>query len=264
MTDSDEEYYEVPLRDQRYFGAGIKRRRVHFVPSTTAPTPLNPTHNGDATTRVSASERYLSVVFKKKPDDTKQGTETAVIAEAATATATAAAATAVTAEESHDQAKEVKAQDEEDETPPKLCDICNKPLETNHSTSLVHQINLPHAHPPSSLDRKRKGIGILQSHGWDPDARLGLGASGEGILHPVRAKEKRDTVGLGAGAGADDYDEEEASRLKPRKKKERPRVVETLDAGRIRKLDIEERKKDKRIRDMFYANEDVERYLGGG
>ena len=36
MADSDEDYYEVPLRDQRYFGAGIKRRRVNFVPATTS------------------------------------------------------------------------------------------------------------------------------------------------------------------------------------------------------------------------------------
>lgn len=56
---------------------------------------------------------------------------------------------------------------------------------------------LPHSHPPSSLDRARTGLAILQSQGWDPDSCPGLGANGQGILDPVRAVEVVDREGIG-------------------------------------------------------------------
>lgn len=270
MADSDEEYYEVPLRDQKYFGAGIKRKRVNFVPSSTSNDSAG---HGAKPSSVSASERYLAVVFGKSPKSASS-----------TSTEDVAAVTKVAIE--HDKQsqrllqqphsrneqqtqKEVIRTDSDQE----ICDICKTPLDptspsassntnskTNtHMTSLVHQICLPHAHPPSALDHKRKGISILQSHGWDPDARLGLGVQGEGILHPVKAKEKRDTVGLGAGK---DY--EEGAGIKKPKKKIVKEVIRNLDAGKIQKMDVEQRRKDKRLREMFYSNDEVDKYLGGG
>lgn len=267
MADSDEEYYEVPLRDQKYFGAGIKRRRVHFVPSSTGSLPASPgvSVNGGASKSISASERYLAVVFKKSqsapPPDIVEG--------AATKHPKTAIAQVATQDDHYQQPKEnlpdQQVFNSQDTQETSICDICKTTINPSHPTSthtstLVHQICLPHSHPPSALDRKRKGINILQSYGWDPDARLGLGAGGEGILHPVKAKEKRDTVGLGVGS---EYDEE--ARLRPKKKvKERPKEVKKLDAGQIRKMDVAQKKKDQRWRELFYASEDVERYLGGG
>jgi len=86
---------------------------------------------------------------------------------------------------------------------------------------------------------------------------LGLGATGEGILHPIKAKEKRDRIGLGVAA-----DDESRSGKRRTELKRQP--VQKLDAGKIRKLDAEGRKRDKKMRDLFYRNEEVEKYLGGG
>lgn len=99
---------------------------------------------------------------------------------------------------------------------------------------------------------------MLQSYGWDPDQRIGLGASGEGILHPIKPKEKRDTVGLGVGR------EDETQGKKQSRQKEPPKRVEKLGAGKIRKMEVEGQKRDEKLREMFYASEDVEKYLGGG
>ena len=64
MGASDDDSYEIPLRDQRYFGAGLKRKRVQFVASTKpdpAPSAVTSTNSLGST----ASERYLSIVFSK-------------------------------------------------------------------------------------------------------------------------------------------------------------------------------------------------------
>lgn len=247
MADSDEDYYEVPLRDQRYFGAGIKRRRVNFVPATTS-LPATPSVQ-DGPVKSSASQRYLAVVFKKSQSEPPAEEHTVV---------------GVATQPEHDQIAQTQKEKAKVEDNEDICNVCKMPVDPSsprdsHTSSLVHQICLPHAHPPSALDRKRKGISILSSYGWDPDARTGLGAEGEGILHPVKAKEKRDTVGLGHGK-----DDEDEARMKPKKKVKKREEVKKLDAGQIRKMDDLQKKKDKRLREMFYANEDVEKYLGGG
>lgn len=46
-----------------------------------------------------------------------------------------------------------------------------------------------------------------------------------------------------------------------RRKKEK---VEKLDAGKVKKMYEKDKRKTERLRNMFYQNEDVERYLGGG
>ncbi|KAH0379844.1 hypothetical protein KCU92_g7923, partial [Aureobasidium melanogenum] len=222
MSESDDEYYSVPLKDQRYFGAGIKRQRVHFVPSSTS---ASTTPAGAITpSTLSASDRYLQIVLAKASSEPQSS-------EASTAT------------------KE-----------PRTCDICKTQYqgdEAAHCSSLVHQIALPHAHPPSALDRNRKGLSILQSYGWNPDERLGLGAQREGILHPIKAKEKRDTVGLGVNLSND-----EPTLKKKRKPVQPPKPVERLDAGKIRKLEQNNKKKHERLQSLFYSNDEVDKYLG--
>jgi len=160
-----------------------------------------------------------------------------------------------------------------------VCEICNLPLSSNpdpaiqptddtpvgvintpgigppkprpHEALLSHQVCLTHSHPPSHLDRNRKGLTYLSSYGWDPDSRLGLGASGQGIQFPIKTKPKDDKLGIGVVLP------KEADRRKKEK-------VEKLDAGKIRKLYEKDKKKAERLREMFYRNDDVERYLGRG
>lgn len=233
MSDSDDEFYTVPLKDQRYFGAGVKRQRVHFVKSSTHETPAAVTGVSTASP-LSASERYLTIVFPKSHSEPPISSKSAIDSSAT-------------------------APQEKEAT---ICDVCKTPIEgdqATHCTSLVHQIALPHAHPPSALDRSRKGLSILRSCGWDPDERRGLGAQREGILHPIKPKEKRDTLGLGV-----DFDNNEPTLKKKKKPKEKPKVVERLDAGKIRKLEQENKKKNERLQRLFYANDDVEKYLGAG
>lgn len=224
MSESDEECYSVPLKDQRYFGAGIKRQRIHFVPSSTSEstTPAG----AFTTSALSASERYLQIVLNKASSEPPPSQSTLV------------------------------------EPGPKTCEVCKIQYEGDeaaHCSSLVHQIALPHSHPPSALDRSRKGLSILQAYGWNPDERLGLGAQREGILHPVKAKEKRDTVGLGVNLNND-----EPTLKKKRKMAEKQKPVEMLDAGKIRKLEQNNKKKHERLQSLFYSNDEVDKYLGAG
>ena len=67
---------------------------------------------------------------------------------------------------------------------------------------------------------------------------------------PIKAKMKNDTVGLGV--------ELRETKKGPEKK------VELLDAKKVRKKDLEDQKKRVKLQQMFYGNDDVERYLGGG
>jgi len=90
-------------------------------------------------------------------------------------------------------------------------------------------------------------LAVLENHGWDPDSRLGLGAEGRGRLHPVNAKENPQRQGLGV-----------RFHLKAR-------AVEKpvkLDAGKVKAMEMEGKKKAERLRNAFYRNEEVERYLG--
>jgi len=233
---SDDETYELPLQNQRAFGAGIKRQRVKFVPSTDpSSTPLSLD-----TPAKSISDLYLSLVL---PSDTKNQSSISSIP-------------------SHPSDPSVATEKQD-------CEICNLPLRysdntTNsssenenpakprpHEASLAHQVCLAHSHPPSHIDRNRKGLTFLSAYGWDPDSRLGLGASGQGIQFPIKTKPKDDKMGIGLVLP------KEANRRKKEK-------TEKLDAGKIRKLHEKEKKKAEKLREMFYRNDDVERYLGQG
>lgn len=138
-----------------------------------------------------------------------------------------------------------------------VCEVCKLPVpgkeRAKHEASLAHQVSLSHAHPPSSVDRTRKGVAYLKSYGWDPDSRLGLGASGEGIRHPIQAKEKKDKAGLG-----------DTSRdIKPRDMGNKvQKVPEGLTPKDIKKLEAQKKRRDRKLHDMFYTDERVAKYLG--
>jgi hypothetical protein len=221
MSNSDDETYLVPSKDPRLF-AGIKRKRINFVPAASASSaPATPTPSAQSVT-----DRYLSIVMSEansKPTS-----------EPVTTTQTPSV------------------------TPPRICEICHNPvIETlgpdgetiPHEASLAHQVKLQHSHPPSSVDRTRKGLAFLQAQGWDPDSRLGLGAAGEGRLHPIVVKEKNDRDGIGI-------------ERKEVKLVEAPKKVQKLNAKQSRKMDAEAKKRGELLRDMFFRDEAVDKYLG--
>jgi hypothetical protein len=74
------------------------------------------------------------------------------------------------------------------------------------------------------------------------------------------SKEKRDTVGLGVNLNNDE------PTLKKKKKKpaEKSKPVERLDAGKIRKLEQNNKEKHERLQTLFYSNDEVDKYLGPG
>jgi hypothetical protein len=141
-----------------------------------------------------------------------------------------------------------------------LCGICGDPVketdQRTHYLSPAHQAALPRAPIPSAIDRTRMGLKYMEKHGYDVDARLGLGASGQGMLFPLVPKEKRDKLGLGIDkkehtkrrnlGGASAYEVKHGK----------------LDAGKVRKLAQVEKKKHARLQRMFYGNDEVEKYLG--
>ena len=90
------------------------------------------------------------------------------------------------------------------------------------------------------------GLKYLEKHGWDVDSRLGLGASGQGMLFPIVPKEKRNTHGLG---------------VQIKKGTVEKKVVVRLDAGKARKMAESEKKRDEKLRRMFYGDEKIEKYL---
>jgi hypothetical protein len=93
-------------------------------------------------------------------------------------------------------------------------------------------------------------LSYLQSHGWDPDSRSGLGAANEGILFPIKAKEKKDRAGIGAV-------EREINPADVR-----PQKTRKLNAKQVRRMEAEDRKKRERLQTAFYTDDVVEKYLG--
>ncbi|KAI0478758.1 hypothetical protein GGR56DRAFT_340480 [Xylariaceae sp. FL0804] len=230
-SDQWSHHYEddTPLQDKRPFGSGLKRQRVVFVPASSG--SLSTTEApGPSESSKSVADMYLSIVLPKEP--------------------------------SRDAAPTQKT--DEDSTPPQICEVCNLPIKEGspamgktastgrpHETSLAHQLCLEHSHPPSALDRSRMGLGVLQSQGWDPDSRAGLGASEQGIQYPIKAKQKDNRLGIGVKVPKD----------VTLQKKEK---VQRLDAKQARKQAALDKKKMERLRRHMYGNPDVEKYLGDG
>ncbi|OJD27620.1 hypothetical protein ACJ73_00976 [Blastomyces percursus] len=234
MTHDDDEYF-LPLEDQRVFGAGIKRKRVAFIPSSETFGNTISSSTSSTPNTSSMGDRYLSIVLSSAVD-----TETSKPYRTASAPPSISTTTI---------------------TP--TCEICDLPLSPSsssssrktkypsnpHEATLAHQVCLPHSHPPSAIDRTRPGFKYLSAQGWDPDSRLGLGPQGKGISVPLKPRIKHDTLGLG---------------IKPPKsvQEKAKTTVEKLNAKQVRKMEAEGKKKGERLREMFYAREDVDKYLG--
>ncbi|KAI7972718.1 hypothetical protein EIK77_009181 [Talaromyces pinophilus] len=281
----DDEDYFVPLEDQRVFGAGIKRKRVPFVRATDdlhTTTPSAPISNTPAR---SVADIYSSIVLSKKhKTDTinadKQEKEAVAdlkdeISAAPIATIASSETTIIT-QPTSEQQKGVIAVAEGT-----VCEICNLPMTANppketdldgleptstttkytpHEASMVHQICLQHSHPPSHLDRTRPGLRYLTSYGWDPDSRVGLGAEGRtGILQPIKPKPKTSTSGLGLTK-----EDEDAIAARKGLRKQQQEQRQKLNAKQVRLAHLADKKKGEKLRELFYASDDIQRYLGGG
>ena len=227
--EDDDGLVPTPPIKHRSFGAGLHKRKIAFVPASTGDDQLSTSTTAtkpEPTQDISSI--YLNLVLSKT-------------AKLPTPTPT---------------------------EPATLCTICNLPFTpltsssddliaaqaapTPHTSSLAHQLCLPHSRPPSSLDRSRMGVSYLSTHGWDPDARQGLGAAGQGIPFPIKAQKKEDKLGVGMEA--------------PKKvvNKPLPPKVKTMDAGKVRKMAQEEKKRAERIRQQLDGRADWEKYLGPG
>ncbi|KAI0520909.1 hypothetical protein F5B22DRAFT_598771 [Xylaria bambusicola] len=216
---------EVPLQHKRPFGSGLKRKQVVFVPASSGNLDsVNESKPPEPSKSV--ADMYLSIVLPTENRDSSIG-ET-----------------------------NVAGLD--------ICDICKLPVDVSsdgtdagklprrpHQASIAHQVCMAHSHPPSSLDRSRMGLGVLQAQGWDPDARTGLGALNQGISFPIKAKPKNDTLGLGVEVPKDFES----------KKKDKPQM---LNAKKVRKMATEDKKRHEKLRHQLFGNPDVERYLGRG
>ncbi|OJJ37123.1 hypothetical protein ASPWEDRAFT_26535 [Aspergillus wentii DTO 134E9] len=255
---NDDEDYFLPLEDQRVFGAGIRRKRVPFVRSsehelnTTTPATTTALSSNSG---VSIANKYLSIVLPKKDQEEKQTEETHTTNQ-------------------NNRNVPGASQPAAPEPNNERCEVCNLPVSSStqpagdgaepssaarpHEASLAHQVCMTHSHPPSHLDRNRHGLRYLSAYGWDPDSRLGLGAPGrEGIREPVKGRLKADTVGLGVKLDRPAKDSKSGDGVKAAK-------VQKLNAKQARKGHFDAKRKGDRLREMFYQNDDVQRYLGGG
>lgn len=233
--DYDEYDDDIPLQHKKPFGAGLKRKRsVAFVRAsdpelhtTAAATTQAPTPSKD-----SIADLYLNLVMKGKegtPRDTKDTKQPR-------------------------PEKPEAPQEQAAHTP--ICPTCNVSLDDTpdalrkHEASIPHQVALAHSHPPSSIDRSRMGLSYLSSFGWDPDARRGLGAEGQGIRDPIKVRPKDDTLGLGVVIPQEFVDK--AKEPKPQK----------LSIKELRRREVEEKRRGERLHELFYRSDDVLRHLG--
>ncbi|KFA63630.1 hypothetical protein S40285_03168 [Stachybotrys chlorohalonatus IBT 40285] len=216
---------DVPLHRKQPFGAGLKRKRVEFVPAR-EPDELavGTISDGDAMEGVMAGDLYASIVMGSASDNTVYP--------------------------SNDKANE----EPKPSTP--ICYLCSLPITTSvreHQASLAHQVSVTHSHPPSALDRSRMGLRTLAAQGWNPDARIGLGREGEGMRFPITATAKEDNLGIGATQIKRDADAKTQEKpTKPLSKKER------------KELEKKERERAERLQREIFGRVDVERYLGSG
>ncbi|KAK4938807.1 hypothetical protein LTR10_020814 [Elasticomyces elasticus] len=227
MAEEDEDYF-LPVQDQRVFGAGIKRKRIAFVPASISESSI-PTTKPQESTNIAS--RYLSIVLPKESRRVEERDEK--------------------------KAEQVAA---------KTCAVCKQPLSSSneniaaidihaHESSIAHQVCVQHSYPPSHLDREHVGVRYLEAYGWDPDSRAGLGARQEGIRIPIKPKEKHDTAGLR------EIEEDDSWGTRTKIKVKKQDKVIRLDAKKVRVMDMEAKKRAEKLRKSFYGP-DLEKYLG--
>ncbi|KAJ6139980.1 hypothetical protein N7471_006466 [Penicillium samsonianum] len=255
MASEDEDYF-LPPEQQRPFSSGVRRKRVEFVRSSNLDTTTAPKPSSSGT---SIADKYLSIVMSQSAPSTSPTTPTQ----------RAPLSPPIRTQSAPPTPDTIPPPPTAAPAGPEYCDVCKLPLALQtpadatdqkprpHEASLAHQICLTHSHPPSHLDRTRSGLRYLSTYGWDPDSRLGLGASGrEGIREPIKPRVKRGTAGLGTGLDRD------GDPLPPRPAP--PAKVQKLNSKQVRNKVAEDKKRAERMRKAFYQNDEVLKYLGEG
>ncbi|KAG5985380.1 hypothetical protein E4U55_003608 [Claviceps digitariae] len=234
---NDDDDDDIPLHHKKPFGSGLKRQRVEFVRATESD---NDVASGPKTESNSAvGDLYASIVF----GDGRDGRDGRP--KPASAPATRLGTPQADSADSADSSIVAKN--------PYICAVCSIPITTSikkHEASVAHQVKMPHAHPPSALDRSRMGLRALESLGWDPDSRRGLGREGEGVRYPIKMKTKDDT--LGVGAAITDKVKREKPTPPPRK----------LTGKELKAAAARDKKRAERLQAVIYGRLDVESYLG--
>lgn len=238
MSDDDyEEAEDVPLHHMKPFGSGLRRNEIKFVPASNEDSTITEQTNSKSSGQ-NVRDFYLNMVLKKTT--------------------------------SEDGANSRETARESEETIIEVCEVCKMPLTSStatsgeseqpssgktshHEASIVHQVCLTHSHPPSALDRNRMGLSVLEAAGWDPDARTGLGATGQGVQYPIKVKPKEDRLGVGVVVPKD------FQVKKP--KVEKPKM---LDAKKVRKMAVDDRKRTDKLQQQIFGKVDLEKYLGKG
>jgi hypothetical protein len=222
----DDDYDEIPLQHQRPFGSGLHRKPIAFVSASGGGQLKSVDDSAAGRPQQNVADVYLNLVLSEDAARSKSAPPTS---------------SSITEDDSSSPQNET-------------CPVCKLPLKTEtgtHAQSFAHQVCLPHSQPPSALDRTRMGLAYLSTYGWDPDARKGLGAAQQGIKFPVKAKVKDDKLGIGIQVPK--------GGLPPPKKKE-----QLLDAKKVRKMALEERKRAAEIRQELFGDGKLEKYLGSG
>ncbi|QIW99662.1 hypothetical protein AMS68_005180 [Peltaster fructicola] len=225
---SDDEY-EIPLVDQRYFGAGIKRKRIRFVTAQPAQDKESSLSRGQLT-----AEKYLAIVMgpKEKCVDVAQTNESLK-------------------SRGKDEHQDIV---ETNSTPTSvrntLCKTCLTYIDLadpqQHELSREHQRYQSRVRPSYHIDRQSKAFAMLQAQGWDPDEAPGLGPSGEGLTHPIIPSGRPERLGLGANPA------EEKAKPKPAK----------LDVKQSRELAEQTHREKAKLWGLFNRSEELDKYLG--
>ncbi|KAL2120628.1 hypothetical protein VTJ04DRAFT_4655 [Mycothermus thermophilus] len=255
--DEDDDYDDIPLQHQRPFGTGMYKRPIAFVSASSLSTVQpNSSSTSQSNTGASVADLYLKLVL---PDDstTQPRSKSAPPSSTTTGPAVDTTATTTTTTTPPSEPTSSESTSSQPTQAPNLCPICKLPLPPSsdpqalaaHNASLTHQLSLPYSPPPSALDRTRMGLAYLSAHGWDPDSRRGLGAEEQGLRFPLKAKQREERLGLGAAA--------------PKKEEKKPKE-KLLDAGKVRKLAAEEKRRKEEIREALFGDGKLEKYLGVG
>lgn len=233
---SDLEYGQ-PLQYKRAFGAGIKRKRIDFVPQS------GPSHSLSQAPKHGVGDMYLSTVLPSCGRADASNLESAHVPAEAPFYDKVLHQPVLPAVKGEGPPSDSEA----------VCEVCRLPVisasAAQHTVTLAHQVCLPHSHPPSHLDRQRKGLSYLSSYGWDPDARLGLGAQGDGRLHPVKAKERETNLGIGAEEG-------KKLKVKDEIRREQQTRKERLRADKAKKA------RDVKMQMLLFGKDEVNKQLG--
>lgn len=225
-TSFDEEDDDVPLHRKKPFGAGLKRKRVEFVPAQDVDGGISSANGATRSSGVRAGDLYARVVLRGN---------------SAQSPARAGGKDDIGHADSADEALRV-------------CSVCALPIRATlqkHEATLAHQACMPHSHPPSALDRTRMGLRALSAQGWDPDSRLGLGRDGDGVRFPIKVTAKEDTLGIGATAPP------------PKARAKAREETAPLNAKQMRALAERDRTRGERLQREMYGSLDVDAYLRG-